>query len=198
MPTKTTAPGLTAEQFFEFVSRRENDGRRWQLVRGMPEELPGWPAEFTAAHLRIVVLLQEYVIRRGAGSIAFRGDGLITRRNPDTVRSPAVMVFLGPPPDEFPPRFTAEVPSLVVELPSPGEGGGRVMQRMIEYVEFGVPLMWSVEPDDPPGLSVYRPKQPPHVPDDGDDLLGYDALPGFRLPVRELFAPAVPVKDSRK
>lgn len=177
---------MTAEEFFDWVARPENVGKRWELVGGEPAELPPWLDGFDTVHLRIVDLLQRYVLARGTGSVAFLGDGLITRRGPDTVRSPAVMVFLSPPADDFPQRYTTEVPQLVVELHVPGESYSRIMRRMIDHVQFGVPLVWGVEPDDK-ALSVYQPKRPPHVPDVDDELTGFASLPDFSCPVRDLF-----------
>jgi Uma2 family endonuclease len=183
-----TSGPMTARDFFEWVGRPENVGKRWELVRGQPAELPPWPDGFDAAHLRIVDILSRYVIARGLGSVAFLSDGLITARDPDTVRCPAVMVFLTPTcRDDFPPRFTTAVPQLVVELHPPGESYSRIMRRMIDYVQFGVPLIWGVEPDDR-GVSTYQPKRPPHVPDDDDELTGFPSLPDFVCKVRDLFA----------
>lgn len=194
MATRTT-PTMTAEEFFDWANRPENEGKRWELVRGQPTELPRWPDEFAATHLHIASILTRYVLGRRIGSVAIRGDGLITATKPDTIRCPAVMVFFDPPPkDDFPPRFTTEIPQLVVELHAPGESYGQIIRRMIDYVEFGVPLIWGVEPDTG-GVSVYEPKRPPYVPEDDEELTGYRSLPYFSCRVRDLFT--IPVPESQ-
>ena len=151
---------LSALEFFAWVNRPENGDKRWELVKGEPVELPAWQSSFHADHMKIAGLLADYVIQTKRGSVAFMGDGVITKREPDTIRCPAVMVFLGPPPNDFPPHFTTEVPDLIVELHPPGESYGRIMRRIVEYVNFGVKLVWGVEPDERE-MSVYVPKSAP-------------------------------------
>jgi Uma2 family endonuclease len=179
---------LTAGQFREWVDRPENSGKRWELVRGVLNELPQWPPSFHSVHMRVVGVLQEYVIRRGCGSVAFLADGLITSRNPDTVRCPAAMVFLDPPGDDFPPRFTTEVPRLVVELVPSDEPLGRQARRTSDYVQFGVELIWVVDPDER-YVVEYRPRRSPRVLDETDELTGNGVLPDFKCRVAELFTP---------
>ncbi|HJZ60325.1 MAG TPA: Uma2 family endonuclease [Gemmataceae bacterium] len=182
-----TSALVTAREFFGWVDRPENAAKRWELVRGVPIELTPWPDSFHSDHMRVVQLMQDYVIRRGVGSVAFLGDGLITARDPDTVRCPAVMVFLGPPTrDDFPPRYTTGVPHLAIDFAPPGESYSRNLRRVTDYVRFGVPLAWLIDPDDR-SVIVYQPKQPPHVSDETDELTGNGVLPDFACKVADLF-----------
>lgn len=181
---------MTAEEFLRWVDRPENVGSRWELVRGVPTELPVWPPALDALKLRLAARIGEYVIRRGVGAVAFLDDGLITTRDPDTVRRPAVMVFTTPAvSDDFPPRFTTEVPALVVELQAPGESFVRPFRRITEYVVgFGVPMAWVFHAADT-CVTVFRPKQMYVVLDETDVLTGNGTLPDFTCPVRALFPP---------
>jgi Uma2 family endonuclease len=178
---------MTAGASFGWANRPENAGRRWELVRGVPSELPTWPAECDAVKLRIAALLSDYVIRRHTGEVAFLGDGLITSRNPDTVRCPAVMVFHPPGPrGDFPPRFTTEIPDLVVEVISPSDRPKAVNERVNQYLTRGVPLVWLVYPGDRI-VYVHRPDEFTKVLDETDELTGNGLLPDFGCPVRTLF-----------
>ena len=198
MVTATTTPTMTAEEFYEWANRSENAGTRWELVRGAPVELPAWPSSFHTIHMRIVGLLQDYVIRRGCGSVAFLADGVITAREPDTVRCPAAMVFLAPPGDDFPPRFTTEIPQLVVELVLADEPHSLQVRRASDYVRHGAELVWGVSPEEA-CVFEYRPKRPPQVLDETDELTGNGVLPDFRCRVADLFtlpaAPAAPAQS---
>ena len=180
---------MTADEFRQWIDLPDNCGKRWELIRGVPVELPVWPASFHALRMRVVGVLGDYVIRRGCGSVAFLGDGLITARDLDTVRRPAAMVFLEPTPKaDFPLRFTTEVPALIVDLQPPGESPARQNRRLADYVVgFGVPLVWVVDPEER-CLFQYVPKRHPNVLDETDELTGNGVLPDFSCRVSDLFS----------
>ncbi|MBN1965698.1 MAG: Uma2 family endonuclease [Anaerolineae bacterium] len=79
-------------------------------------------------------------------------------------------------------------PDLAVEVISQGDSFSDVMEKVRDYLRFGVRLVWLVDrhkhvvyvytPDDPAG----------HVLTGDDTLTGEDVLPGWQLPVRDLFA----------
>ncbi len=180
---------MTAEEFFRWVNRPENAVKRWELVAGIPSELPAWPAECDAIKLRLAALLSDYIIRRHTGEVAFLGDGLIIARNPDTVRCPALMVFHPPAPrDDFPPLFTTECPALVVEIVSPADRPKSVNQRINQYLDRGIPLVWLIDPDDRL-VTACRPTEFPKALDATEELTGSGVLPDFACPVGVLFPP---------
>lgn len=180
---------MTAEEFFRWVDFPQHAAKRWELVAGAPVELPAWPAECDAVKLRIAALLSDYVISRGVGEVAVLGEGLITARSPDTVRCPAVMVFHPPAPrEDFPVRFTTEMPTLVVEVVSPADRPKPVNERINDYRGFGVPLVWEVRPAIGLVLTYMR-RDHPSAFDGDDELTGNGVLPDFACPVRALFTP---------
>ena len=50
----------------------------------------------------------------------------------------------------------------------------------------GVPLIWVIDPHDRTVL-IYRPGRRPQFVDDSQELIGEPQLPGFRVPVAQLF-----------
>ncbi len=103
------------------------------------------------------------------------------------MRRPAVMVFFDSPRDEFPLRFTTEIPRLVVELVLAEESAGQQSPRAIDYVHHGAERVWGVSPEEM-CVFEYRPKCPPKVLDETDELTGTGVLPDFRCRVADLFA----------
>lgn len=77
------------------------------------------------------------------------------------------------------PDFVAEVRSQTDKLPD-------LLEKMQEYVDNGARLGWLIDPFDK-RVYVYRPDQSPEVLDDPAELQGDPVLPGFVLPVRELW-----------
>jgi Uma2 family endonuclease len=87
---------------------------------------------------------------------------------------------------QLPGRFEM-APDLVVEVVSPDED---VFKKVREYIAAGTRLVWTVYPDEKT-VYVFRPAEGAElrVQQFGldDTLDGGDVLPGFTLPVREIF-----------
>jgi Uma2 family endonuclease len=66
---------------------------------------------------------------------------------------------------------------LVVEILSPSDRFNRVLRKVNEYLIAGVRLVWVVDPEDKVVL-IYRPGMQALEVVEGQNLEGYDALPG--------------------
>ena len=65
-----------------------------------------------------------------------------TRRNPDHYRVPDLCVTLGEPPEN---TFT-DPPALCIEILSPEDSALAIRQKVEEYLAFGVPHVWVIDP----------------------------------------------------
>lgn len=189
MPTTTTKSGMTAEEFYDWANRPENDGRRFELDEGEVVEMPSPGVAHALVCWFVIKLLTEYVVRRGAGHLLTNDCGLIVRRKPDTVRGPDVMLSLeNLRLDQAPRGHKSDLPALVVEVISPSDKEKETNRRVRQYLERGVPLVWIIYPE-PRLVYVYRPTEFNKVLDETDDLSGNGVLPDFSCPVRDLFTP---------
>jgi Uma2 family endonuclease len=186
MATVTTK-SMTAEEFFEWCRRPDNEGRRFELDRGEVVEMPS-PGELHGILCGwISHLLWEYVLRRGAGAVSSNDTGLLVESNPDTVRGPDVMLFAeGLPLERLNLRFSTRLPLLVVEILSPTDRPNKTNRRVGQYLRRGVPLVWLVDPETRT-VGVHQPGQIPVTLDETEELTGFDTLPDFRLRVTDLF-----------
>jgi len=79
------------------------------------------------------------------------------------------------------------VPDVMVEVVSPHDNALNVQEKIEEYLQAGVPLIWVIYPET---QTVYAYQGGAvkllHAQ---DDLTGNDVLPGFVCPVAELFRP---------
>jgi Uma2 family endonuclease len=185
----TTAPKkMTAEEFYEWANRPENEGKRYELENGEVAEMSS-PGE---AHALVcwfaIKVLTNYLTRRGRGHLLTNDCGLVVRRNPDTVRGPDVMAFL----DDLTlgqarRGHTDRIPQLVVEVRSPTDRQGKTLRRIEQYHKRGVPLVWLLDPEELT-VTVFRPNEFPKVLDDTDELTGNGVLPDFSCRVADLFA----------
>lgn len=85
--------------------------------------------------------------------------------------------------------FLRIVPDLVAEVVSPHDLAYEVDAKVIEYLAAGVRLVWVVNPEART-VRVHRADGSAAWLGIHDSLDGEDVLPGFRLPLSELFADA--------
>lgn len=95
--------------------------------------------------------------------------------------------------------FLEVAPDLVVEVLSAGNTAREMQIKLGEYAAAGVKLVWYVDPDTKT-VTVY-PKgreRGKKVLTEADTLDGGKVLPGFALPVKDIFAKRAPAKKTRK
>ncbi|QDU90069.1 hypothetical protein Pla175_34690 [Pirellulimonas nuda] len=101
--------------------------------------------------------------------------------------------FLRPsrlPGEQIPDGWVRVAPDLAAEVVSPNDLYSDVEQKVEEYLEAGVKLVWVIDPVTRTAM-VYRPRgaQPSRLSIDGE-LSGEDVLPGFKCQVAALFPEA--------
>jgi Uma2 family endonuclease len=179
---------MTAEEFFEWVSRPENEGKRYELDNGEVVEMPS-PGELHGFYCWLVIkLLTEFAVRRGGGYLLTNDTGLVVRRGPDTVRGPDAMFFLEQPdPSRMSRKHCERVPALVVEVVSPTDSMRKTMTRVEQYLRRGVRLVWVIDPDERI-VYVHKPDEFHKILDETEELTGNGVLPEFSCRVADLFA----------
>jgi Uma2 family endonuclease len=82
--------------------------------------------------------------------------------------------------------FAPICPDFVVELRSPSDRLSELQDKMQEYLANGARLGWLIDPIDK-RVEIYRPGQPVETRDNPATVSGDPVLPGFVLPVHELW-----------
>ncbi len=82
--------------------------------------------------------------------------------------------------------FAPICPDFVVELRSPSDRLSELQAKMEEYIDNGARLGWLIDPIDKQ-VYIYRPGQPVETLDNPVTVSGDPVLPGFVLPVHELW-----------
>jgi Uma2 family endonuclease len=90
------------------------------------------------------------------------------------------------PEGRSPESFGRLIPDLTVEVLSPGDSAAFVGQKIGEYLECGVPLVWLADPAQQT-VTIYRSlTQTERLA--GNDIVTADpVLPGFTVPIAEFF-----------
>ncbi len=109
--------------------------------------------------------------------------------NPDTVRGPDIS-FVSKKREaaaQFRRGFIHGAPDLAVEIVSTDRTIAELTTKAREYLQAGTLLVWVVDPPTRT-VQVHQPGQPVRTLSGGDTLEGGDVVPGFTLPLPQLFA----------
>lgn len=175
---------LTAEDLLRLSSQ----GVKGELIDGvLRETVPvGKRHSFIAGN--IMAPLHTHVRRDRLGRVGGTDGGVFIRRNPDTVREPDIFFVSAErlPLDDQSDGYLEVMPELVVEIVSPSDSERDVREKIAMWLDNGVSMALEVRPAER-AVMVHR-SGVPAVTLTGDEALdGGDVLPGFSLPLGEIF-----------
>lgn len=179
---------LTAEQFAEQRFELPEAGRWTELIAGELVQLSPPETMHGTTVLNLSKRLAEHrqQMPDAAGAACF-DLGLITGRHPDTVLVPAVSVIPDVGPFELVDAFlTEKVPALVIEIPSTRDRQSAVEWKIEAYLKLGVHSVWIVEHCGEQ-VRVMSQNAETRMLVSGETLQHEELLPGFQMPIRELF-----------
>lgn len=160
---------------------------RYELVKGVLVEMAPSGDTHTELGVWLAHLLINYVTPNDLGTVSGADGGYVLFHDPDTVRSPDVGFIAKARLKPRTGKFYEMAPDLAVEIVSPNDTASEVRAKVKEYFQAGVRLVWVVYPNDR-SVDVHRPNQPTVSLEVGETLDGGEVLPGFTLPVKDIFA----------
>lgn len=175
---------LTAELF----EARRAEAPGCELVRGEVVRVSPGGMEHSSVSGRIGGMLWAWTKRSGAGRVLTNEAGLITERDPDTVRGAdiAYYSYARLPKGKLPAGFSSIPPELIVEVLGPRQSWTDAMQKIGEYLRMGVERIWVADPASR-SVHVFRADAPPAQFVGDGELREEHVLPGFVCRVSELF-----------
>jgi Uma2 family endonuclease len=182
-------PGTATEaDLLRFVER---DKRFCELIDGTLVEKPvGWIEALIAMNLatRLGIYVQDHNLGAvsGADSTLRMASGRV--RLPDVV-----FVSLARLPRTREPIPTL-APDLAVEVLSESNTPAEIAQKLREYFQSGTRLAWIVDPPTRTVAIYHSPGAPTRVLDAAGQLDGEQVVPGFTLPVADLFRNVPPTE----
>jgi Uma2 family endonuclease len=171
----------------EFAAIQRED-RQQELVKGKVVEmnLPKPKHGFICAE--IAAILREFVKPRKLGRVFCNDSGVITERDPDSMRGPDVgyYSYSQVPPGEVADEYFDVVPELAFEVVSPDDVWARILEKVAEYLDAGVKVVCVADPRNKT-VQVHRADRPVQHVNSDDELTLPDVLPGFACKVWQCF-----------
>jgi Uma2 family endonuclease len=184
----TTKPRLmTAEELFNLP----DDHQRHELVRGELRTM----APAGHEHGRIAALLtsslDHFARRQRLGTVYASETGFKLTSDPDTVRAPDVAFVSRGRLTEVTrdPGYFPGAPDSAIEVVSPCDGQSDVTAKVRDWLTYGCRMVIVVDPGTQ-SATVYRGFDDIRILDVQGALEGDDVVPGWRLPLAELFGDA--------
>jgi Uma2 family endonuclease len=138
--------------------------------------------------LRVGHVLQSHLDEHPTGRVVSNDSGVITERDPDTVRGADIAYYSvervprGPLPD----GLLDVSPDVVIEVLSPSDRWSEVQVKVAEYLDAGVRAV-CIADDDTRSIHVFWADRPLHVFKSDDEFALPEILGDFHVKVRRFF-----------
>lgn len=173
---------LTVEEFWAQYGLQD---ARYELVKGIPVEMPPPSFEHSEIAAGVTIDLGNYVRQNDLGRVLVECD---IQLDEDTVRRPDVAFItterLALIEDRT--KFAPIPPDLAIEVVSPSETATTTREKVGDYLKNGTKLVWVAYPKLKE-VVVHYPDGSAQTLTEEDTLSGGDVLPGFELPVAQIF-----------
>ena len=162
-----------------------DDGYRYELVDGEIRRMSPAGGRHGGVGALLIARLVTFVKARSLGDVFTPDTGF--RLPNGNIRSPDVsFVAAGRFENDTPPvAYIPFAPDLAVEVLSPDDRSREVLEKVGEYLDAGVRLVWVIDPENR-CASRYRSLTDVRTLGTADELDGEDVVPAFRCPLSEI------------
>jgi len=173
---------VTGEELFKMGDIGRTELIKGEIIYLMPTGLLHGIIEFA-----IAAILRNFVQLHQLGYVFGGETGIYITREPDTVRGVDAAYISHERFAQIKSTSYLDVaPELVVEVMSPDDSWTEINDKIEEYFAIGVVLIWIVNPKRKL-VHVYRSPTTLEILRAHDTLTGDEVLPGFAVPLTELF-----------
>lgn len=164
-----------------------DDGNRYEVVDGELVVSPGAGLLHERIVANLVVVLGNFARERRLGVVL--ASNLLYRLPSGNRRGPDVSFIAA----EKAAAISADTvfpevpPDLAVEVLSPSDRERRVLDKVGDYLQSGVRLVWVIDPKARKAV-IHRSLNTVREIDEAGTLDGEDVLPGFRCPLADVLA----------
>ena len=172
---------LTLADFLKIATQPENNDKDFEFIDG--EIIDVSPSTTRVSFIRDIITVAAHNFCRENSIPCYTSGEAGAYRIGDDVVVPDFAYKRRTVSDDYPDPI---VPEWVVEVISPTDKPYEIRNKRAIYIKAGI-LYWEVYPKSN-RVDVYAPGQPLRTFGLDDILDAGDVLPGFKLPVKEIFA----------
>ncbi len=181
---KTMTTGVTLEEFLQMDDPA--DGSQLELYNGEVIVVPSPKGRHGVVCTRIASKLFNFVDARKLGWVTSNDVGVPIIGERESMRGVDVGYWNIADNPVIPIAYFDNPPDLAVEVMSPNFNRKDTHNKLKQYVEAGVKLVWFVDPEREV-VTVYRGNMRGIEHSGDDELMGENVLPGFVCKVRDFF-----------
>jgi Uma2 family endonuclease len=184
MATEQTATQLVTALELQALPR----GNRYALVKGELRTMPPAGGEHGGIAMHVGASLYQAVTTQNLGRVYAAETGFLLATNPDTVLAPDAAFVRSERLAQIADTagFIAGAPDLAVEVISPSDTYTEVEEKVALWLQHGTRMVVTINPRRR-SVTVYRPDRPVLFLSEQDELSGDDVVPGWSVPIRDLF-----------
>jgi Uma2 family endonuclease len=167
-----------------------DDGIRRELVEGEIREMAPAGFEHSVVAANFATELNQFVRKHKLGAVGTADPTFRLVGEPDTVRVPDVAFVRRERIEQMgglTKGFVSGGPDLAVEVVSPNDRYTEVRAKVREYLAAGTAMVIVLDAEGR-SATIYRPGRAPLELTESDVIDGEDVVPGWKLPVRDIFA----------
>lgn len=174
----------TVAEFEQFISLPENQDRYFELIDGeIVEKMPTEEHGVIIFRLsgELYIYFRQNPIGRGTVEVRYQKPG-----DDSNALQPDLSVTLHPESAPVKSGVVMRMPDIAVEVKSPSNTNIGLRNKAAYYIKQGSRMVWLIYPAKQL-VEVYRPDRDLEILTMNDVLDGADVLPGFSLPVKDIF-----------
>ncbi|HEX8453929.1 MAG TPA: Uma2 family endonuclease [Longimicrobium sp.] len=181
----TQLQAITADEFLALP----DDGTRRELVEGEIRDMAPAGIEHSVVAANFATELNHYVRKNKLGVVGTADPTFRLASDPDTIRVPDLAFIRRERIEQaggVGKGFWRGAPDLAVEVVSPNDRYTEVRKKVGEYLIAGTSMVVVVDPANR-FVTVHRPGRIPLELGEDGVIDGEDVVPGWKLPVRDIF-----------
>ena len=184
----TIEPGWVNSQDFSALAHQHPD-KHMELIAGRVYETPLLGFEHGVIAGNFAGFIGMYVRSHDLGRVTMTGTGYLIHTDDtgkDTLLTPDVgFVAKARVPAASTRSYARLAPDLAVEVVSPNDKAEEIHAKVNKYLQYGTRAVWVAYPETHT-VVVHTPEGAKTL-SENDVIDGGDVLPGFTLPVRDIF-----------
>ena len=174
---------LSAEEFDNYPFEED---KRYELDEGELIEMTRPAYLHNRVLMKLLLALGKYFEGNLTGEVLLSEN--LYALSPTTRRSPDAAIILGDRRKELAgAKVIPVIPDIAAEVLSPSETPAQIHRKLAQYFKAGVKEVWLIHPEDREVEIWTAPRLPEHALTGGDSLASV-LLPGFSLPLADLFS----------